>query len=107
MDLAEQVSHQTQLEVARSTSQAWLTVHNAEALERSLLDVKAEVTVASNAETAALAGGRGTAADALAARAAVSELEDRLLQARAQIRAARAGLAQWDDRALQVIWTVV
>lgn len=104
VDLAEQVGHQTQLEVARRTSQAWLTVHNAEALERSLLDVKAELTVASNAATAALAGGRGTAADALAARSAVSELEDRLLQARVRIRAARVELAQWvGDRAMEAL----
>ena len=95
VDLAQQVSHQTQLEVARSTSQAWFAVHNAEALEAALLGVQAELTLASNVARAALAGGRGTAADALAARAAISELEDRLLQARAQTRAARAELAQW------------
>jgi outer membrane protein TolC len=95
VDLAEQVSHQTQLEVARSTSQAWFAVHNAESLEAALSDVKAELTLASDAARAALASGRGTAADALAARAAISELDDRLLQARAQTRAARAELTRW------------
>lgn len=95
VDLAEQRSHQTQLEVARSTSQAWLAVHNAEALERSLLDLKAALTLASEAARVALASGRGGAADALAARAAVSELDDQLLQAGSQARAARAELTQW------------
>lgn len=95
VDLAEQRSHATQLEIASSTSQAWLAAHNAEALERSLLDLKAVLTLASEAARVALAGGRGTAADALAARASLSELEDQLLQAGSQTRAARAALAQW------------
>jgi cobalt-zinc-cadmium efflux system outer membrane protein len=92
---AEQRTHQTQLEVARSTSQAWFAVSTSEALERSLLDLKAELALSAKAARAALASARGSASDALAAQAAISELEDRLLQARAQTRAARAELAQW------------
>lgn len=95
VDLAQQRTHQTQLEVARSTSQAWFAIYSSEALERSLLDLKAELALSAKAARAALASARGSATDALAAQAAVSELEDRLLQARAQTRAARAELAQW------------
>ena len=93
--LAEQRTQQLQLEVARSVSQAWFSVQAAEALERSLVDLKVELTLAAEAARAALASARGSAVDALAAQAGVSELEDRLLQARAQTRAARAELAQW------------
>ena len=93
--LAQQRTHQTQLEAARSVSQAWFSVYTAEALERSLGDLRTELMLSAEAARAGLASARGTVADALAAQAAVSELDDRMLQARAQTRAARAELAQW------------
>lgn len=88
-------SRQTQQEVAVQVSRAWFQVYAAQKTVASLEAGRPEVTLQADAARAALASGRGTAADALAAASAVGEFDDRLLEARRSEKVARIELSRW------------
>jgi outer membrane protein TolC len=82
-------------DVRRQVAAAWVALWAAQR-ERALLgDLRAESNVAVAASKARLAGGTGSAADALATRAQAVALDNRIDGADADIDAARAGLARW------------
>lgn len=85
----------TMLQVHQSAAIAWVGLWAAEQ-QRELLDaLQGEAATAVRVSQARLAGGRGDADDALAARAEQADLANRILAAQAQVIAARAQLARW------------
>lgn len=104
--LAQSESQQTRLETARAAATAWIEVYAAELVLTKLQALKPEVILQAQSARAALSSGRGSTVDALAAQDAISELDDRLLDAQREARAARAELARWiGDTAGQVLAT--
>jgi len=95
VSVAQSQAHQTQVEIAGSTAAAWVAAYAAELAQSRLLVLKPEVELQARAARSALANGRNSTVDALAAESEVSDLNDRLLQAERDIRAARAELARW------------
>lgn len=93
--LSQSQSKQATLDVSRSTSQAWFAVRAAVEFEQQLLALRAELSLAAQASRAALASGRATSVEALAAQAALAEVDDQIITARSKIRSARAELQQW------------
>jgi outer membrane protein TolC len=92
---------QALVEVQRDTALAWLDRYYAQAQEQTLLQ---EVEVAHLDVTAAEAGyrgGRGTAADVLAARAALAEAEDLDTDASRAVRGAKLALGRWIGEAAE------
>jgi outer membrane protein TolC len=85
----------TVLEVRRAAAKAWVALWAAEREHALLLELQEETSLAVRATRARLAGGQGSASDALAARSTDLELENRLDQAAARIEQARAALARW------------
>jgi outer membrane protein TolC len=89
------------LAVQRAAAEAWIdlwaTGHETTALRR----LREETELAATLVAARLRAGAASASDALAAQAAVLELDNRLEAARARQLAARAALARWvpDSRA--------
>jgi outer membrane protein TolC len=93
--LAEAQRLQSQVEVQRDTALAWLDCYYSEAQEQA---VRQEIDVTRQDVAAADAGyrgGHGTAADVLAARAAVAEAEDMEADATRTVRAAKLALGRW------------
>jgi outer membrane protein TolC len=88
-------SLQEQQDVAVQVSRAWFEVYAAQKVVSSLEESRPEVTLQAQAARTALASGRGTAADALAAASAAGEFEDRVLEARRTEKVARIELARW------------
>ncbi|MEO7014081.1 MAG: TolC family protein [Dokdonella sp.] len=85
----------TVLETKQAVASAWIALWAAER-ERSLIEeLREQARLAVAASKARLGGGAGTASDALAARAAELELDNRLDDAEATVEQARAGLARW------------
>jgi cobalt-zinc-cadmium efflux system outer membrane protein len=95
VSVAESQVRQTRLEIARATAEAWVDAHAADLVMQSLLQLKPEVALQAESARAALASGRGSTVDALAAQSEVSELGDRLLEAQREVDAARAELTRW------------
>lgn len=92
---AEATRNETLLETRQAVASAWIALWAAER-ERSLIEeLREPARIAVTASKARLGGGAGTASDALAARAAELELDNRLDDAEAGIEQARAGLARW------------
>ncbi|MHB8446807.1 MAG: TolC family protein [Rudaea sp.] len=86
------------LAAKRAAAGAWVMLWAAQR-ERALLGaLRDQSALASVAAKAKLAGGAGSATDALAARAAAVELENRIDAADADIASARAGLRRWTDQ---------
>jgi outer membrane protein, heavy metal efflux system len=101
---AEAVGLATVLAVKREVSIAWISLWAAQR-ELSLLEELLEQSrLAVVAAKARLQGGEGSVGDALAARAAELELDNRVDEARAMIEQARAGLSRWilDDARREV-----
>jgi outer membrane protein TolC len=83
------------LAVKQAAADAWIALWSAQR-ERKLLDgLREQSTLAVEAAKARLAGGTGSATDALAARAAAVELDNRITAADAEIAAAHATLQRW------------
>ena len=102
--LARTQSLTTRLEVARSAADAWITVHVAEAVLKKLQLLEPEVHMQAEAARSALASGRGSSVDAIAAKAATNEWADRILIAKRELIEARAELVRWiGDKAQQPI----
>lgn len=85
----------TRLAIQRAAADAWIDLwaatHELEALEA--LGTQSDIAV--RLARARVAGGGGSAGEALAARAAALELDNRIEAARAREAAARAGLGRW------------
>lgn len=93
--LAEAQKAQSQVEVQRDTALAWLDRYYSEAQEQSVrqqIDVTRQDVAAVDA---GYRGGHGTAADALAARATLADVEDMEADATRAVRAAKLALARW------------
>ena len=85
----------SEIEIKRAAARAWIALWSAER-ERDLLnELREQNRLAVAAAKARLSGAAGTAGDALAARAAELELDNRIDDADAAIEQARAGLARW------------
>ena len=79
----------------RDTAIAWLDRHHQQRLVARLRAQRGEAALQLEAADAADRGGRGTQADALAARAALAQMDDRIAQTERQIATARTQLARW------------
>ena len=79
----------------RDTATAWLDRHFQERMLELLKAQRAETGLQIEAADAAYRGGRGTPADALAARSAGALIDDRIRLAERQIATARTRLARW------------
>ena len=95
VSVAQSQAHQAKLEVAGATATAWVAAYAAELAHEKLLTLKPEVGLQAQAARTALASGRGSTLDALAAQSEISDLDDRLLQSQRDVQAARAELARW------------
>jgi outer membrane protein, heavy metal efflux system len=92
---AEAAGLATVLAVKRDVASAWIALWAAQR-ERSLLEeLREQSRLAVVAAKARLQGGEGSVGDALAARAAELELDNRVDDAQAAIEQARAGLFRW------------
>lgn len=102
--LAQAKKLQTLVEIRRDSALAWLNRYYAEAAERALLEQLEPTRLEVTAAEAAYRGGRGTAADVLAARQTVAEFEDLAAEASREVSAAKVALDRWvlgsSDRAL-------
>lgn len=83
------------LSVREGVARAWIARATAERRLQLMQELRPRAAAAVTAATAALAGGRGTAADGLAARSTQAVLEDRIDQAAREVDDARAEFARW------------
>lgn len=79
----------------RDTALAWLERYNQERMLDVLRAQRAEAALQIEAADAAYRGGRGAQADVFAARSAVAQIDDRILQAERQVATAKTRLARW------------
>lgn len=93
-----------QLTLNEAVARAWIARKTAERRLVLLHSLQARAQTQIDAAAAALSAGRGTSADAIAATAARSMLEDRLSEGERDLETANAELARWlpeaQDRAL-------
>jgi cobalt-zinc-cadmium efflux system outer membrane protein len=94
-DVAEAELLAARLAVARDVAQAWIRRSSAEASLGELDILGAEVELQASAARGALAAGRTSTAEALAAEAAVAQFHARLLQMQSEARQATFELARW------------
>jgi len=85
----------------RDVAAAWVEVWSAERQLALLRDLAQESELGITSAQAALAGGRGTAAEPLAARLIAAQVEDRIIDARRMVTRAREQLARWIGRDAQ------
>lgn len=88
---------ETRVEVAREVAQAWIRRATAEASLNELRALESEFELQAAAARAAVAAGRSSTAEALAAESAVAQLANRILKLEAEARRASFGLARWID----------
>jgi outer membrane protein TolC len=93
--LAEAKRAQTLVEVRRDSARAWLERYYAEATQRTVGEQVEAARQEVAAAEAAYRGGRGTAADVLAARGALAEFEDQALEVSRAVSTSRIALARW------------
>jgi outer membrane protein TolC len=86
---------QVRLAVKQAAAGAWVRLWAMQTERKQLDAVRAQFTLAVTLAKAKLRGGTGSAADVLAAQAAVVQLANRITAADAAITAARAGLQRW------------
>lgn len=92
---AEAQHRATGLEIRQAAALAWVALWAAQRKHQLLLDLRKEANTAVLASKARLAGGTGNASDALATRAELADLDNRIDAAQAQTDAARAELTRW------------
>lgn len=95
---AEVASARRELALAnlqRDTASAWLDRHFQERLRDILVGQRDEARLQIDAADAAYRGGRGSQADAFAARSAVAQIDDRIAQADRLVATAKTMLARW------------
>lgn len=81
--------------VRQAAATAWIELWAAQQARDALLALREPAEVATRTARARLAGGSGTATDALAARSAALLLENRIDAAEAAVQTAQAGLSRW------------
>jgi outer membrane protein TolC len=101
VQLAEAQKAQALVEVQRDSALAWLNRYYAEAQEQAILQQVGVARLDETAAEAAYRGGHGTAADVLAARAALAEAEDLDLDASRTVRGAKLALERWIGEAAE------
>lgn len=94
-ELAEAMSSAELLAVRRASAEAWIELWAAQREYLALQAQREQAGLAQRLARARAASGAGSVAEALAAAAAVLELDERLEAARAGEQAAQAGLARW------------
>ncbi|WP_454902690.1 TolC family protein [Variovorax gossypii] len=77
------------------TAAAWLDRYFQERMREVLLQQRDEARLQIEAADAAYRGGKGNQADVFAARSAVAQIEDRIVQVERQIATATTALARW------------
>jgi outer membrane protein TolC len=95
--VAEAELLESRLAIARAVAQAWIRRATAEASLNDLRALQPEVELQAAAARAAVSAGRGSTAEALAAEAAVAQLQARLLRMQSEARQASFELARWID----------
>jgi outer membrane protein, heavy metal efflux system len=93
--VAEAELRRTRFETARAASDAWIARAVADASIARLRALKPDVELEASAARAALASGRTSAADALAAQTLGARLDDRLLALNQEVEMRTAELARW------------
>ncbi|MGH8179331.1 MAG: TolC family protein [Steroidobacter sp.] len=93
--VARNQTQQTRLDVSRAAADAWIGVHVAQQVLDKLKSLEPEVRLQAEAARAALASGRGSSVEAIAAQSAISEQADRVLMAERDLQKARAELGRW------------
>lgn len=88
---------ESRLDVAREVAGAWIERATAEASLNDLRGLEPEVELQAAAAHAAVAAGRSSTAEALAAETAVAQLANRILRMQTQARRAALELARWID----------
>ena len=86
---------QTQLDVARATSEAWIALSSRQELVSAMETLLEQANLFAGAQRAGLAGGQITTLDALKGESSVTELKDRLIEARRALKSSQAELERW------------
>jgi outer membrane protein TolC len=94
-ELAEAVRAAALGALRRDTAKAWLDRHFQQRLREMLQAQRAEAALQVEAAEAAWRGGRGAQADVFAARAAVAQVGEQLIEADRQVALATTRLARW------------
>ena len=95
VQLAEAKKAQTFVEVRRDSAIAWLDRYYAEATQRTVSQQLATARLEVEGAEAAYRGGRGVAADVLAARETAAEFEDLAAEASRVVSTSKIALARW------------
>lgn len=95
VEQAQALSVAEQLAVRQAVAQAWIALWTTQREITALRGLREPTDVAVRSAKARLAGGTGSAVDAMATQNAALELENRIDAAEASLEAARAGLARW------------
>ena len=82
-------------DLRRDTAKAWLDRHYQERMLDLLRTQRAEAALQIEAADSVYRGGRGSQADAFAARSAVALIDDRIRQTERQVATAKTKLARW------------
>jgi outer membrane protein TolC len=86
---------QSELEIARNTADAWIGAYSAQVVLEKLQLLRPEVQLQADSARAALRSGKGTSVDALTAEAAISDVDDEILEATRDLHSMRAELSRW------------
>ena len=95
IEVAQARKQQSALEIARSTAEEWIAVYSAQVVLEKLQLLRPEVQLQADSARTALRSGKGTTVDALTATAAISEIDDEILEATRNLHSMRAELARW------------
>lgn len=95
VQLAESKKAQTLVAVRRDSAMAWLDRYYAEATQRTVLQQLETARLEVEGAEAAYRGGRGIAADVLAARETAAEFEDLAADASRAVSTSKIALARW------------
>lgn len=95
VDLALANTQAERLQVRREAAEAWIGLWTAQRAQGALLALREHALLASGLARARVAGGAGSVGDALAAEAALLELDNRIEAARAEVAAAQVELGRW------------
>lgn len=95
VQLAEVERTQALALVQRDTALAWLECYYAEAMEQNALQQVHAAQLEERAAEAAYREGKGIAADVVASRGMLAQLEDQATEASRQVRSSKIALARW------------
>jgi outer membrane protein, heavy metal efflux system len=95
IEFAQARKQQSALDIARRTAEAWVAAYSAQIVLEKLQLLRPEVQLQADSARASLSSGKGTTVDALAAEAAISEVDDEILEATRELHASRAELSRW------------